>query len=88
MFHMKEAEKSQYKPNEIYAAVIRAVEPGNPLRDVLELESEDFKKEELLKTLRSHYGERDPGSILNELRLCVQKPKETAQQFCCSSPRG
>ena len=83
MFHMKEAEAQNYTPSEIYAAVIKAIEPGNPLRDVLELESEEFDKDELIKSLRSHYNERDPGSILNELRLCVQGPKETAHKFCC-----
>ena len=82
-FQMNDGEEARYEHREIYAAVIRAIEPGNPLRDVLELGAASYDKAALLKTLQSHFQERDSGSILNDLRCCIQNPKETAHKFVC-----
>ena len=61
-------EKLNYTTSEIYAGVIRAIEPGNPFRDVLELEAETFDKVAFMRSLRSHFQIRDPNYIFNELR--------------------
>ena len=73
----------KYEPKEIYTGVIRAITAGNPLRDVLELEESDFSKENLIKTLKSHFEEKDPNSLLNVLRTLGQEENETAHKFCC-----
>ena len=36
----------------------------------------------LIKVLRSHFNEKDPGSVLQDLRHCVQLPGESAHEFC------
>ena len=82
-FQISQGEANKYTIQEIYAGVIRAIEAGNPFRDVLELEANDFDKEAFMKSLRSHFMERDPAQIRNELRKAVQSPKESAHKFCC-----
>ena len=72
-----------YTTREIFAGVIRAIEPGNPFRDVLELEADTFDKKAFMKSLRSHFKIRDPNAIFNDLRTCVQLPSESAHAFCC-----
>ena len=63
-FQIKQGESQGYTINEIYAGVIRAIEAGNPFRDVLELESEKFDKEAFMKSLRSHFMESYPNTVL------------------------
>ena len=82
-FEIRRGEREGYQLNEIYAGIIRAIEAGNPFRDVLELEAEVFDRNALMTSLRSHFEERDPNSIFNELRMCRQGPKESAHKFCC-----
>ena len=82
-FQISQGEANKYTIQEIYAGVIRAIEAGNPFRDVLELEANDFDKEAFMKSLRSHFMERDPAQIRNELRKAVQSPKESAHKFAC-----
>ena len=82
-FQISQGETQGYSIKEVYAGVIRAIEPGNPFRDVLELEAEDFDKDAFMKSLRSHFKERDPNAVFNELRVCTQLPNETAHKFCC-----
>ena len=82
-YQIKQGETQGYSMKEIYAGVIRAIEAGNPFRDVLELEADDFDKQAFLKTLRSHFMEKDPNEVFNELRTAVQAPNETAHKFCC-----
>lgn len=82
-YQISQGEKLHYTISEIYAGVIRAIEPGNPFRDVLELEAEDFDKKAFMKSLRSHFSIRDPNEVFNELRRCAQKPEEGAHKFVC-----
>ena len=82
-YQIRQGEKLHYTTSEIYAGVIRAIEPGNPFRDVLELEADDFDKASFMKSLRSHFQIRDPNAVLYELRKCVQKSDETAHKFVC-----
>ena len=83
VYQINLGETQGYTIHEIYAGVIRAIEAGNPFRELLELEADDFDKESFLKTLKSHFQERDPNSVFNELRTAVQGTKETAHRFCC-----
>ena len=83
VYQIEDGEALLYKPKEIYTGVIRAITAGKPLRDVLELETKDFSKENLLKVLRSHFEERQPNELIENLRTCVQEPKESAHEFCC-----
>ena len=80
LFQISQAESMDYKDSEIYAAVVSAIKPGNPLRDMLEIKGEQTKAH-LMKTLQSHFGEKDSQSVLQDLRQCTQKPKEQAKYF-------
>ena len=82
-YQIAQGEKLNYTTSEIYAGVIRAIEPGNPFRDVLELEAETFDKAAFMRSLRSHFQIRDPNDIFNELRRCVQRSNENAHAFVC-----
>lgn len=81
-FQIRQGETQRYSDNEIYSAVIQAIKPGNPLRDLLEAKGSPDKAT-LIKLLRSHYNEKDPGSVFQDLRHCVQMPGEAAHAFCC-----
>ena len=87
LYQLNLGEEQGYTLKEIHAGVVRAIEAGNPFRELLELEDldkeEDLNKESFLKTIRSHFQEQDPNSVFNELRTAVQRPKETAHKFCC-----
>ena len=82
-YQIKQGEGLKYTQPEIYAAVIKAIEAGNPFRDVLELEADAFDKKAFMKSLRSHFKVRDPNEVFNQLRTCVQGPSESAHKFCC-----
>ena len=79
-FQLKRNKEDGYTDPEIYAAVIRAIKPGNPLRDLLEVTGEQ-DKEGLLTVLRAHYGEEEAEAVLEELRKSKQTSKETAKYF-------
>ena len=84
-YQISQGEKQGYSLREIYGGVIRAIEAGNPFRDVLELEAEDFDndREAFMKSLRSHFREKDPNEVKNDLRICVQNSGEDAHKFFC-----
>ena len=82
-YQIKQGEGQGYNINEIYGGVIRAIDAGNPLRELLELEADEFDKGALMKTLRSHFKEKDPNEVLNDLRKLRQLPDETAHKFAC-----
>ena len=81
LFQIKQGKALKYTHSEIYSAVIRAIKPGNPLRDFLEIKGE-HDEQGLIKILRSHFNEKDPGSVFQDLRHCVQLPGESAHDFC------
>ena len=83
-FQIRQGEHLGYNDYEIYAAVIQAIKPGNSLRDLLEAKGNPDKRT-LIKLLRSHFNEKDPGSVYQDLRHCVQKPGQTAHAFCCEA---
>ena len=79
-FQLKRNKEDGYTDPEIYAAVIRAIKPGNPLRDLLEVTGEQ-DKDGLLTVLRAHYGEEEAEAVLEELRKSKQRSKESAKYF-------
>lgn len=85
LYQISQGEEQGYTLKEIAGGVIRAIEAGNPFRDVLELaaKTNTLTNETFLKCLRSHFMIRDPTEILNELRTAVQGPQENAHKFCC-----
>lgn len=85
VYQINLGETQGYTIQEIYGGVIRAIEAGNPFRELLELEADDFDitKDRFLKALKSHFCERDPNSVFNDLRTAVQGTNETAHKFCC-----
>ena len=82
-YQIKQGEAQGYQAHEIYGGVIKAIEADNPLRELLELGADDFKKEAFLKTLRAHFKEQNPNAVFNELRTASQGPKENAHKFVC-----
>ena len=82
-YQIKQGESQGYSISEIYHGIIKAIEAGNPLRDMLELEADDFDKRALMTTLKAHFMERDPNAIFNELKSATQGSNESAQRFCC-----
>ena len=83
LYQLNLGEEQGYTLKEIHSGVVRAIEAGNPIRELLELERDDLKKESFLETLKSHFQEQDPNSVFNELRTAAQRSRETAHKFCC-----
>ena len=69
-----------YKEEEIVEAVIRATNPGIPLRSVLEGDK-DLKLPQLKAILRSHYQEKGATELFQELSELSQGKAETPQEF-------
>lgn len=80
---MNQIEKGQrkgYSDSEVIEAVIRAVSPGLPLRDLLEIKRNLTLP--ILKTiLRGHYKVDSFSELLHRLMTLSQDPKESAQNF-------
>ena len=82
-YQIAQGEKMRYTAREIHGGIIKAIEPGNPFRDVLELAAESFDKAAFMRALRSHFQIRKPNDVFNELRTCVQGTNESAHAFAC-----
>ena len=78
---MKQGKNSGYSSKEVCAAVIRAIKPGNSLRDYLESKS-NITEAALIQILRSHFKEKDSISVFHELSNCVQLVGESEHEFC------
>ena len=59
-YQIKQGEAQGYSLEEIYNGVIKAIEAGNPFRDVLELESDDFNKAAFPKNFSLTHFYNDP----------------------------
>ena len=81
MFQIKQGKAVGYSSDEVCAAVIQAIKPGNSLRDYLESKS-DLTEDGLLQILRSHFDEKDSASYFQDLSTCVQQSGESAHKFC------
>ncbi len=71
--------KKGYKPEEVVEAVIKATNPGIPLRSVLE--GEEMTLNRLKSILRSHYQEKGATELFQELSELTQRKSETPQEF-------
>lgn len=69
-----------YGEAEIIEAVIRAVSPGLPLRELLEIKR-DLTLSTLKTILRGHYKIDSSSDLLHRLMNISQEPKESAQSF-------
>lgn len=69
-----------YAEAEIIEAVIRAVSPGLPLRELLEIKR-DLTLSTLKTILRGHYKIDSSSDLLHRLMNISQEPKESAQSF-------
>ncbi|XP_038138753.1 uncharacterized protein LOC119782060 [Cyprinodon tularosa] len=65
---------------EIVEAVIRAISPGMPLRDMLEIKR-GLTLSKLLTILKGHYRVDSPTELYHQLLNISQEPKETALNF-------
>jgi len=65
---------------EIVEAVIRAMSPGIPLRDMLEIKR-GLTLSKLLTILKGHYRVDSPTELYHQLLNISQEPKETALNF-------
>ncbi|XP_054643286.1 uncharacterized protein LOC129187699 [Dunckerocampus dactyliophorus] len=65
---------------EIVEAVIRAISPGMPLRDMLEIKR-GLTLSKLLTILKGHYKVDSPTELYHQLLNLSQEPKETALNF-------
>lgn len=65
---------------EIVEAVIRAISPGMPLKDMLEIKS-GLTLSKLLTILKGHYRVDTPTELYHQLLNISQEPKETALNF-------
>ena len=72
--------KQGYPHAEIAGAVIKAINPGNPLRAYLEGRAEITMKQ-LLKILRSHFREQNATTLFTELTNGAQGANESVQEF-------
>ena len=71
-----------YSETEIIEAVIRAISPGNLLREYLEsMQLSDLSLAKLSKLLRSHYKGKSASELFQDLMNAVQQPKEDSQSF-------
>ncbi|KAI4901821.1 hypothetical protein NFI96_010213 [Prochilodus magdalenae] len=64
----------------IVEAVIRAISPGTPLRDMLEIKR-GLSLSKLLTILKGHYRVDSPTELYHQLLNISQEPKETALNF-------
>ncbi|KAL1252662.1 hypothetical protein QQF64_017355 [Cirrhinus molitorella] len=77
---IKSGVRKGYAEAEIIEAVIRAVSPGLPLRELLEMKR-DLTLATLKTILRGHYKIDSSSDLLHRLMNISQEPKESAQSF-------
>ena len=73
-----------YSEERIVAAVINAITPGNTFKKRLEMKRNLTGKiplSALIRSIRTHYQEKDSDTYENELKDAVQEPGEAASQF-------
>lgn len=69
-----------YSETKIIEAVIRAISPGMPLRDMLEIKR-GLTLSKLLAILKGHYKMDSPTALYHQLLNISQESKETALNF-------
>lgn len=77
---MEMGSEKGHSETEIVEAVIRAVSPGLPLRDMLEIKR-GLTLNKLFTILKGHYKVDSPTELYHQLLNISQEPKETALNF-------
>ena len=80
MNQIESGQRKEHSEAEITEAVIRAVCPGLPLRDLLEIKR-DLTLAILKTILRGHYKPDSSSDLLHRLMTLAQDPKESTQSF-------
>ena len=80
-FQMKQGKEAGYSHKEIQAAVIKAIRPGNNLRNYLETR-EKITESAFMQVLRSHFKEKDSTLVFHDLSNAVQLSSESELDFC------
>ena len=80
-FQMKQGKEAGYSYREIQAAVIKAIKPGNNLRNYLESRVK-ISESAFLQVLRSHFQEKDSTLVFHDLSTAVQLSSESELDFC------
>ena len=80
-FQMKQGKEAGYSHKEIQAAVIKAIRPGNNLRNYLE-SREKITELAFMQVLRSHFKEKDSTLVFHDLSNAVQLSSESELDFC------
>lgn len=80
MNQIETGQRKGHSETEIIEAVIRAVSPGLPLRDLLEIKR-DLTLVTLKTILRGHFKVDSSSDLLHRLMTLSQDPKESAQNF-------
>ena len=79
-YQIVNAQKSGYSNENVCAAVVKAISPGNNLRTYLESKP-NLNLDSLLNVLRSHFKEKDSSAVFTELGNAVQQAAETTLEF-------
>ena len=79
-YQIANAEKAGYSEEQICAAVVKAISPGNNLRTYLESKP-GLNLVVVTEILRSHFKEKDSASVFTELGNAVQQSTENALDF-------
>ena len=80
-FQMKRGKDEGYSYKEIQGAVIKAVKPGNNLRNYLESRAE-LSEKAFFQILRSHFKEKDSTLDFHDLSNAAQLHFESEMDFC------
>lgn len=80
LHQMENGLRKGHSESEVIEAVIRAINPGLKLRDMLEIKT-DLTLTQLKTILKGHYREDDTSDLYQKLINISQDPKESAQDF-------
>ena len=78
---IQQGKEAGYSYKEIRAAVIKAIKPGQSLRNYLESNT-NLSESAFLKILRSHYKVKDSTLLFHDLSNAVQLNSESEMDFC------
>jgi hypothetical protein len=80
-FQMQRGKDEGYSYKEIQGSVIKAIKPGNNLRNYLESRVE-LSEQAFFQILRSHFKEKDSTLVFHDLSNAVQLTSESEMDFC------
>ncbi|CAI5684254.1 unnamed protein product [Oreochromis niloticus] len=80
LHQMENGLRKGHSESEVIEAVIRAINPGLRLRDMLEIKT-DLTLTQLKTIMKGHYREDDTSDLYQKLINISQDPKDSAQDF-------